>query len=209
MYTASVAERVPESVRRVRAVSHLAGFRRVSYEELLASFESRSMVASSLGAQLERLRDGVSGGSADYVRAQGREEMARLHAAGLLRCVEALATYRSIRWGECECDTTRRVAKRAGLGDGAVAVHVLAAYQPWATSWSMRGLVAVHQWHCSVDPSVKPLATDGAQRMREGKAKAVERVTASLVADAQLVARGWIERWNRRVFVREQLDAAE
>lgn len=186
------------------SVSHMAGFRRVDFDEVLEHFTSRSMVSSGMGAQLERLRDGMSGGTTDPQVTQSRDEIRRLRVAGLLRCTDALHAYRSIRWVDCE--DIRRFARKAGMGDGATVCSVMLAYQPRATGWAKQGLVDVYRWASAAVPTLRQLPAVAevevdkavAQLFREGKIPYAERLAASLVADAHVVLREWVERWNKR-----------
>lgn len=190
-----------DASRSTTGSSHIAGRRRVSYEEILDHFVARTGVSSGFGAQLERARDGMSGGAADAAVTQARDEVRRLRTAGVLRCVDALAGYASIRWSDCPCDDVRKLAQRAKLGDGAAVCLVLGAYQPRAVSWPKQALVEVYELARRLDARLPALEGTAdktpAQLFREGKHPNAERRAAALVADAQLVVRSWVERWNR------------
>lgn len=150
---------------------------------------------------LERARDGLGIVASDHVEAQTRTELRILDRARVVRCADALAAVRSIRWPDAPCERLRKWGRGVGMPDGVVVVGVLRAFLPYAVTWERQGLVCVYAWARTLDGKLAPLAAagskSGAQLFREGKAKNAEKLATALVADALDATRAWVERWNR------------
>lgn len=172
---------------------------RVHLRDVLEALTSITAAPSSMGNALDRARDGVSGGTADPVRMQGQIEESMLRRAAVFRCVDGLAVYNGIRFAACV--DVQAFAKRIRVNDGAVAVAVMRAYQPWVTQSAERALVAVYEWMRSQCPTMPELHADGesspAQAFRVGKMKMARGVAIRMAADAQVVVATWVEQWNR------------
>ncbi len=178
--------------------THLT-YRRVALNDVLEHLSSETMVGSSFGAQLERARDGTTGGG-DYAQARGAVEERLLSRAAVLRCVDGLQEAVCLsRHGEA-CVDVRRFAVRVKMGEGAAVVAVLRAYQPWATSSSERGLVAVYEWmraHSATLPALDiGSEASPAQAFRIGRCKRQRALAAAILADAEVALHAWVESWN-------------
>lgn len=180
-------------------MSHFTRYR-VHLNDVLEHLSSYTAAPSSMGNALERARDGVSGGGADPIRAQGQMEESLLRRAATIRCVDKLAGYNGIKFAPV--DYLGTFAKRIRAQDGAIVVATLRAYQSWAAISKERGLVEVYRWMRSVSATLPPIDTEGeadeAQAFRVGKAKKARGEAARLLADADVVLSVWVERWNAR-----------
>lgn len=178
--------------------THLTS-RRVALHDVLEHLASETMVSSAFGAQLERARDGTTGGG-DWAMARGAAEERLLAQAAVIRCVDALKMMTCLnRTGEA-CVDVRRFAVRVGLPEGAAVIAVLRAYQPWATSSGERGLVAVYEWMRALNGNLPALdigkETSAAQAFRTGRCKRARLLAAGILADAEVAVHAWVEAWN-------------
>ena len=174
--------------------------RAITFDDVRALLGARTMISSSFGAQLERARDGTSGGGGDPRKQQARAEMQLLWDARVIRCVDQLRGVKSIRWAWAP--KLRVFAGKIGMDEGELVVRVLEAYEPWNPKWPTRGLVEVYGAMRKLGPWLQPMELEGgeeaAQALREGKARRVRNIAQSLTADAHVALGEWVRIWTSR-----------
>jgi hypothetical protein len=169
----------------------------VNYDDARQFFAAKTTISSSLGRQLDYLRDGNRPQAHSAVAMQELEEATRLRFAGVIRCIDALENYPSIRF--CWAPDLRKFARQVRLPDGAVAVRVLYAYEAWHPGWPTKGLTDVYRWMCTIDRRLKPMDLENgsaAQGFRVGKSPAARRLAASVVADAHVILAEFVRIYN-------------
>jgi hypothetical protein len=174
--------------------------RRISRDDVLQYLSADGSTPSALGGQLERLEAGIVG-EAQAIDVSREFDRRMLALVGVIRCVDALERYASIRF--VGCVSLRRFAGLASLGDGRACIGVMRAYQTWATKSQERGLAQVHLWMRSRVPTIVEPDTDGdslvqAFRARKGTASKARAMALRVLADSELVIAAWIEIWNRK-----------
>lgn len=169
-------------------------------QDVLDMLVGRTVTPSSLGPQLERLRDGVSV-EPDPYRAREIQHWKLLHDAELYRCLDRLCDQERCTFSKLT-PTIEKLAKRLRRPAGAIAVGIMRAYQERATSSQERGLVEVYNYLRRLDPTHFPPLLhdehDAVQAFRVGKAKAARRRALELQADAYLILQKWVDVWNSR-----------
>lgn len=177
----------------------LTSKRRVTRDDVLQYLSTRTVVASSLGPQLDRLRAGTLTSTSRDVPAQvSRLEKQMLEDVVVIRCVDELSKYVSIRF--VDCGALRTFAEKARVVEGAFAVAVLRAYYAWGPLSPERGLASVYSLLRSLRPTMKGSHGDEettAQDFRMGRSTSERSLSASIIADAEIVLAAWIERWER------------
>lgn len=173
---------------------------KVTLGEVLEYLSSTTQAKSPIGCALDRAESGAANSNGDPKRVQAKVEESTLREAAVIRCVDKLEVYASVRF--VAADDLRRFAKAVRIGDGAAAVGVLRRYQPWATSWPEKGLVEVYGWMRERRPTLPALKAEGessaAQAFRSGKSKKARAAAIRILADAEVVIGEWVERWNRK-----------
>jgi hypothetical protein len=177
---------------------HLAAFRRVHRDDVLQYLAANTLVSSSLGSQLEALRTDAFAEQSMSEKC-ARLELKMMRDVAIIRCVDALDQYVSIRFADVEC--LRRFAARCRTRDGHMVVATIRAFQGWSSKSSERGLAEVFSLmrrKCPTFAQVEFGEEETAQAFREGKANRARIQAARLLADAEIALASWIERWNRR-----------
>lgn len=168
---------------------------------VLDALVARTVTPSTLGPQLDRLRDGAHN-PPDPHRLRDAQHDRLLEDADLYRCIDGLfgvdrATF---------CRTTptiEKLAKRVGLPVGVIVVGILRAYQERRSGLGEeRALVEVYSYLRSIAPAHFPALlhdeVDATQAFRVGKAKSARRRALELHADAIIIANRWVELWNEQ-----------
>lgn len=184
----------------------------VTYDQARQLLASRTMISSNFGAVLERARDGVSANQIGRMKKQQEdEERRRLRDAFVIRCIDDLFAYKSIRFAWCP--DLRKFAQRAHLRDGEAVVRVLRAYEPWATQWPEKGLVEAYTWMRTHDRRLQTILTEdgetAAQAFRMGHSRRARACASSAVADAHVALHTWVALWSRKPHELEAGNAAE
>ena len=172
---------------------------KVGLQDVLELLSSDTTVGSSLGAMLERARDGTSG-SIDYIRARGIAEERLLARAPIIRCIDALVRTPNI-WGKGEaCCSVRKFAVRSKMLEGAAVVGVLRAYLPWQSRRGEKGLAYVYAWMLERQPSLGELdlgkEESAEMAFRVGRCRRQRTQAAEMLADAEVALHGWVSVWN-------------
>ncbi len=168
----------------------------VSFTDVIEFLSSTgSSVPSSLGGQLDKMRDGVFFVSNSGVN---NEEYKLLAKAHILDCVDKLRSKKKINFEAVE--DLSNFAKKLKLGEGPLALAVTGIYHVWATRSQQRGLVEVYRFMRSLDPSLpEPNHLDEellVNAFRTGKEKKTRDKAARLLADSELAVYSWIQYYN-------------
>lgn len=172
----------------------------VTYDDVRQFLGASTMIASPLGGQLDRLRDGTSGGVPDHRILQSNEEARRLWDAQIIRCVDGLARLTSVRWAWAP--KLRAIARRTGMPEGELVVRVLRIYEPWDPQWPMHGLASVYEWLRTIGPFLRAIdrgnEESDAQALRVGQSRRARALAQSVVADAHVCLGEWVRIWTNR-----------
>lgn len=175
-------------------------------DDILHFLVARTSAPSSMGAQLERMKNGCST-APDPFRARDEAESAMLEQANLLRAMDEFEKrdefrssnrndYRKLHEAQRKCATSGRIPQ------GKIALGVLRAYQERATTSQERGLVEVYRFVRSIAPKSMPPPPkdegDLAQAFRTGKASRSRDDAAEIYADALLALGTFLQSWNKR-----------
>lgn len=174
----------------------------INFQDLIEFLTSTGNVSSSLGTQLERMKDGTSGTFTHT--GVNNEEFRLLSKASILRCVDGLRSVERIEFESCP--SLRAFAKRVNASEGPLVLAVIGAYHKWYLKSEMRGLVEVYRVMQRLDPSLpEPDHSEDSlsQSFRTGKTKKARDKASKLLKDSLLAIDSWINKWNEQV-VREQ-----
>ncbi len=161
----------------------------ISVADILDHLVSNSAVPSNFGAQLTRLRDGISG-SQDPFRARDEVENNLMQQATLIRCLDQFAARPVLPIPRPAI--IEKIQRETHKNQGHIAVAILRSYHERATKSQERGLVEVYRTLFSMAPDVVPAPpecsdiADFVQMFREGKARRCRSFAAEAYADALL-----------------------
>lgn len=177
----------------------------ISSEDILSFLVSEGLTPSSFGAQLDRMKFGLSS-SPDPFRARDEAEARIMEQAELLRTIEDFKAVPEFR------PTTSRGSGYASLEkvqravpgrpcQGSIALAVIKAYQTWGVRSPERALVAVYALIRQVAPRLAPPldgdVDDMVQSFREGKAGRARTLAVNVYADAILALGIWLSKRNK------------
>lgn len=172
----------------------------VRVESILDLLVSRSCAPSTFGAQLDRLRYGLSN-TPDPFRAREDAEANMMEKAGVMRCLSAFSERGEFRTKTISYKGLERVQKAtyAKLPQGHIAQEVLRAYQEWVGMGQERALAMVYGYLNRVVPELAPekASLDLVQSFRDGKAKRARDFAAELYADSLLALEAFVRVYNR------------
>jgi len=172
----------------------------ITVDDILHHLVARSAAPSTMGAQLDRMRFGLSS-QPDPFQARDDAESRMMDQAALLRCMDHFATRQECRGKNAmECKMLARIQRFTRMPQGAIALAVLRAYQEWRTYSDARALVAVYNYVRSIAPAVTPNPPDGDiyQAFRTGEAKKAVAFAAEAVADSLLALQQHVATWGKR-----------
>ncbi len=180
----------------------------VTVDDVLHNLVARGGTPSNMGAQLARMRDGITA-EPDPFRARDDAESGLIQAATLLRCISEFGNRE-----EFSVATRQRVATAAGYkvlekfrhvskrGQGEIALGILRSYMEWSTKSQERGLYAVYGYLAGIAPSITPPppkdCTDVLHAFRTGEAKKARNLAAEAVGDSMLALQTHVRLWNKR-----------
>lgn len=177
----------------------------VNVNEILDFLVARSQAPSTMGHQLDRMRDGVQGGS-DPIRERDNVEAAMLRNASMLRCIDEFMAKWEFTPPSRHRDTgyraIQKVQDKCREAQGRIAIGVLRAYHERSTASEERGLVEIYTYVKSIAPDAVPPSDKGVldllQAFRSGQAKKAKSFSAELYADCLLACRAHVVQFNRR-----------
>lgn len=181
-------------------MSKLTINRMISFTELIEYLSSSSPnnIASPLGSMLDKLRDGIY-----FVNrpTENNEELKLLSKAPVLDCIDTLKNVHKIEFESVP--DLKLFAKKAQVGEGALALAVVGSYYQWASKSEQRGLVEVYRLLQKMDSSLpSPEDSDEslAQSFRSGKGGSVKArdKSAKILADSELTLYSWVAIFNAR-----------
>lgn len=208
----------PYGARKETAPSRMKGISGgvITLDDALSFLSSRSCTPSTMGAQLDALRDRAEadGQSLNYdgihVRSQRQDavkvakesENRLLRDIGVIRCVDALARVQHDRIMKNKPSLTKLQRLVADRCEGELVVQCLRAYEARRLHSPEAALAAVYQWAHAHAPDSYPAVlhseTDLPQAFRLGKASRARQKAADLYADCYLVLAEFVAAWNRR-----------
>lgn len=181
----------------------------IQIDDILGFLVADTLTPSTMGAQLERLQFGLYTTS-DPFRARDDAESRILEQAEILRTMDSFAAVTEFRPATSKAQgykTLERIQRcatnRPYPCQGAIALHVLKAYQRRATQSQERGLVEVYGVLRHIAPSATPTfdgdhdAVQATQVFREGKASRARQLAAAAYADALLALGYFLNRRQR------------
>src|SRR5262245_30931944 len=191
----------------------------VTVEDLLSICAARTNAPSSLGTQLERMRNRETGydGNSQALkldthggcqptkvpvfdpRMVDQLENEMVQNAPALTCLAELASVRNTPTLKTRSALVSMAKHTPGRGQGELVVQCLRAYEVWRSISQERALAAVFAWSRRL--CGQPVKDENvlAQEFREGKSPAARRKASELYADALLVAQRWVVFWNNRL----------
>lgn len=166
--------------------------------DILDFLVAKSAAPSTMGAQLDRLRNGVSV-PPDPFRAREDTENALLRTASILRCLDSFAS----RDVFVNHRALEKIQKNCKLSQGYIALSILRAYQEWSSQSQERGLVEVYRVIVRLAPksvAAPPKDTDEdlLQMFRTNKAKRARSFAAEAYADSLLAMQDFVRTWNKK-----------
>lgn len=171
----------------------------VQVADVLAFLVGRSAAPSSFGAQLSRLRDGLTQ-TPDPFRARDDIENQLLTTAVVLRCMDDFYAKREFP-GPYKILTKLQDNGNSDRPQGAIALGILRAFQERSKGSEETGLVAVYNYLSVIAPEAVPPApknTELLQAFREGTAKRARHFAAEAYADSLLALGQHVKVFNRR-----------
>lgn len=175
--------------------------KKVHIDDVLNHLVADTIVPSNFGAQLDRLRYGLTG-APDPVKARRDAEDRLLEQAGILRVVDGFAKVEQFRasspMGE-SYKALEKIQRHARRPQGQIATGVISAYQKWVTNAGHeRGFLAVYAYLAKVAPAITPpveLEFDKAlQSFRDGTARKAREFATSAYADSILALAAYLKR---------------
>jgi hypothetical protein len=176
----------------------------IKIEDILHLLVSRSDAPSSMGAQLDRLRFGLTESSNPFQAREDAEDR-MLAKAAVLKAMSEFLTRQEFRGPNASLYRALEKIQRdtqPKLNQGYIAMGVLRAYQERATNGGQeRALVEVYKYLGSMAPNVVPTPPknepDLVQAFRTGKAKRARNLAAETYADSLLALGQFLTVWNR------------
>lgn len=182
---------------------------RVTIEEILHFLVADTVTPSTMGAQLERLRFGLTT-TPDPFRSREDAEAHILEQAEILRTVDAFKAVQEFKPSTPKAAGYRTLDKiQRGtlprLCQGTIALNALKVYQQWSPTPQneARALVAVYGYVRSIAPRLTPPLSDhnvelATQAFREGKAKRAKALAADTLADSLLALGSFLQKRNKK-----------
>lgn len=171
----------------------------IKVDDILHFLVSRSNAPSTMGAQLERLRFGLSS-TPDPFRAREDIENHLLEQATIIRCHDQFA--QRPEFGEDYKALTRiQKATSPRLDQGYIAIGTLRAYHEWSSQSPERGLVEVYGFLQRIAHRIVPKlpqdAPSALQSFRENKAKRAKSLASEAYADSLLALQYHLRVYNK------------
>lgn len=170
----------------------------VHVADVLDALVATTSAPSNFGAQLTRLRDGLSG-TQDPFRARDQVEENLMHQAAIIRCTDAYAARRTL--GIYKPAVIEKIQKETHADQGRIALAILRAYHERSTASMERGFVEVYRILRRIAPKTTPPTdedTELLQLFREGKAKRCRNFAAEAYADSLLGLQFHCKVWNKQ-----------
>lgn len=173
--------------------SHLASNQSLSVDEVRNHLMSRSLVSSSMGAQLARVRDGLGFDSGHHDETASVERRL-LRSAVILRFMDG---FTSTRHFYLETPTTRRLAARLASSEGYLATGVLRSFYRWQSQSEFRGLAEISTWLHGQLGGNEECVEDLAKNFRSRENRRLYAEASELEAEAEVALGNAVARWNR------------
>lgn len=165
----------------------------VTYDDVLSFLKPYSLVPSSLGSQLQKLRDGVSI-YPDPHRATDMMHTKLLADAAILRCIDTLKKKDSIQ-RYCSTPSLSRFSKTLNVQEGGVAIGVLLAFSRWDTISKERGFAEIYSFTRKLQGKWSPTETM-ADLFRNSKAPVAYKLAKTLLYESETILKVWVQLWN-------------
>lgn len=169
--------------------------RKIHMDEVMAHLVADTIVPSTFGAQLDRLKYGIHG-HADPVKARKDAEDHILEQAELIGVIDRFAKIDQFRPAYKLLEKIQRHARRP---QGQIALGVMGAYQKWVTNaGNERGFLAVYAYLAKIAPSISPPVAPefdkALQSFRDGSARQARDYAAGAYADSILALSAYLKR---------------
>lgn len=180
----------------------------IQVSDVLDFLVARSMAPSTMGAQLDRMRDGIQS-APDPFRARDDVENHMLQQAELIRCIDDFTSRQEFsvttrqRAAAAGYKVLEKFQKSTGRRQGEIGIGILRAYHEWSTQSTERGLLSVYQYLAIIAPSLVPpppknLDTNLLQAFRIGTAKRARNVACEAYADSLLALQNHVRVFNKK-----------
>ncbi len=172
----------------------------VQIADVLDALVATTYAPSNFGAQLARLRDGLSG-CQDPFRARDQVEENLMQHAEVIRCTDAFGARAVL--GIYRPAVIEKIQKESKYDQGRIALAILRAYHERSTSSQERGFAEVYRVLSRIAPKLSPDPptldlVDLVQAFREGKARRCRNFAAEAYADALLGLSHHVRAFNKR-----------